>query len=453
MTAPRRLSWSMRFALMISGLFAGAAVLAGAIAYVLLSEELSGRLRQDVESMAGNLAYTLQNGGPQDLLEQIDALSANARDGSAVAAYIGPQGQQIAGNFSPDHPFAGHRALRVGRDMALAEVPNGVVPTDYFAYGLQTNHGWIITGRDAEWVAENTEVLLQGTAWGIGVALILSIALAVFIARRNETRIERFEDALMAVGAGAHDLRIADDGNDDIGRLASQVNRSLEQLEAGITAIRQVSTDVAHDLRAPLARLRMRLEPHVLRDQTPDDLRDELGRALEDLDALSATFDAILRLSRMQAGLVPLQAEAFDLATLCRELAEMLAPSAEDAGHTFTADIPPTAIVHGDRDLIAQAVLNLVDNAMRHSKTLAEIQLKVAATSDSWLVSVSDSGPGIPEADRKRATERFVRLDTSRNTPGAGLGLSLVTEILRLHGSELHMCDNSPGLRVEFELN
>ena len=310
----------MRFALMISGVFAGATVLAGAIAFVLLSDELTGRLRDDVESMANNLAYTLQNGGFQDLLEQIDAHSANARDGSSVAAFIDPAGQQIAGNFSPDHPFAGHRALRVGRDMALVEVPNGPVPTDYFAYGLQTNQGWIITGRDAEWVAENTEVLLQGTAWGLGVALILSITLAVFIARRNETRIERFEDALVAVGAGAHDLRIADNGNDDIGRLASQVNRTLDQLEAGIAAIRQVSTDVAHDLRAPLARLRMRVEPHVLANETPPALRDDLGRALADLDGISATFDAILRLSRMQAGLVSLQVEAFDLAALVRDL-------------------------------------------------------------------------------------------------------------------------------------
>lgn len=453
MTTPRRLSWSMRFALMISGVFAGAAVLAGAVAYVLLSGELTGRLRHDVESMAGNLAYTLQNGGPQDLLEQIDALSANARDGSAVAAYIDPQGLQIAGNFSPDHPFSGHRALRVGRDMTLAVSPTGVVPTDYFAFGLQSPQGWIITGRDAEWVAENTEVLLQGTAWGLGVALILSIMLAIFIARRNEMRIDRFEEVLTAVGAGAHHLRVVDEGHDDIGRLASRVNETLAQLEAGIATIRQVSTDVAHDLRAPLARLRMRLEPHVLSDQTPDDLRDDLGRALEDLDALSATFDAILRLSRMQAGLVPFRAEAFDLATLCRELTDMLAPSAEDAGHRLTANKPPTAIVHGDRDLIAQAILNLTDNAMRHCTAPASIQLSVTAVPDGWRVSVNDTGPGIPEADRKRATERFVRLDASRNTPGAGLGLSLVTAILRLHGSELHLSDNSPGLRAEFDLS
>lgn len=453
MTAPRRLSWSMRFALMISGVFAGAAMLAGAIAFVLLSDELKGRLRHDVESMAGNLAYTLQNGGPQDLLEQIDALSANARDGSAVAAYIDPQGRQIAGNFSPDHPFSGHRALRVGRDMTLAVTPTGVVPSDYFAFGLQSPQGWIITGRDVEWVAENTEVLLQGTAWGLGVALILSIALAVFIARRNETRIERFEDALMAVGAGAHDIRVVDDGHDDIGRLASRVNQTLVQLEAGIAAIRQVSTDVAHDLRAPLARLRMRLEPHVLADQTPPALRDDLGRALADLDGISTTFDAILRLSRMQAGLVSLQVEAFDIAALVRDLAEMLAPTAEDVGHRFTVDLPPTAIVHGDRDLIAQAILNLADNAIRHCPAPSDIRLTVTAGADRTLITLTDTGPGIPDADHARVTARFVRLSTSRNTQGAGLGLSLVAAILRLHDTALCLSDNAPGLRAEFDLN
>ena len=452
MTAQRRLSWSMRFALMISGVFAGAAVLAGAIAFVLLSDELTGRLRDDVESMAGNLAYTLQNGGPQDLLEQIGALSANARDGSAVAAYIDPEGLQIAGNFSPDRPFAGHRALRVGRGMTLTEASDGMAPTDFFAYGLQTPQGWIITGRDAEWVVENTEVLLQGTAWGLGVALILSIMLAVFIARRNETRIERFEDVLRAVGAGAHDLRVVDDGNDDIGRLAGQVNHTLVQLEAGISAIRQVSTDVAHDLRAPLARLRMRLEPYVLADQTPPALRNDLGRALADLDGISATFDAILRLSRMQAGLVSLQVEAFDLAALVRDLAEMLAPSAEDAGHRFTIGLPATAIVHGDRDLIAQAILNLADNAIRHCPAPSDIRMTVTAGADRTLIIITDTGPGIPEADRARVTDRFVRLNTSRNTQGAGLGLSLVAAILRLHDTALRLSDNTPGLRAEFDL-
>ena len=452
MTAARRLSWSMRFALMISGVFAGAAVLAGAIAYLLLSGELTDRLRQDVQSMAANLSYTLQSGGHQDVLEQIDAMTASLRDGSSLAVFIDPQGESVAGNFRPDHPFAGHRALRVGRDMALTAFQGDIAPTDYYAFGLQTPQGWIIVARDAEWVAENTEVLLQGTAWGLGVALILSITLAVFIAGRNEARIKRFEDVLEAVGAGGHDLRVVDGGHDDIGRLADQVNRTLAQLQDGITAIRQVSTDVAHDLRAPLARLRMRLEPHALNDQTPAGLRSDLGRALVDLDGISATFDAILRLSRMQAGLVPLQSEAFDLAALARDLAEMLAPAAEDAGHTFTADLPATAVVHGDRDLIAQAIVNLLDNAIRHCPAPARISLHVTCGPDRTHLAVADTGPGIAAADRARAIDRFVRLDPSRNTQGAGLGLSLVAAILRLHHTTLQLSDNAPGLRAGFDL-
>ncbi len=447
-----RLSWSMRFALMIAGVFAGAAVLAGAIAYVLLSGELSNRLRQDVQAMADNLAYALQEGGQADLLEQIDATAASVRDGSAVAVFIDPDGQRLAGTFVPDRPFAGHRALRVGRDMTLTPPPDGTAPTDYYAFGLQTPAGWIITARDAEWVSETTEALVQAAAWGLGVALLLSTALAVFIARRNEARIARFEAVLAAVGAGAHDLRVADGGDDDIGRLAGQVNRTLAQLEDGIAAIRQVSTDVAHDLRAPLARLRLRLEPHVLTDRTPANLRADLGRALVDLDGISATFDAILRLSQMQAGVVPLQVQPFDLAALCRDLAEMLAPVVEDAGHTLTVDLAPTAIVHGDRDLIAQAILNLADNAIRHCPAPAQIRLTVAVSAGRACVCVSDTGPGIPPDDRDRVTDRFVRLDTSRNTGGAGLGLSLVMAILRLHGSTLRLSDNAPGLRAAFDL-
>ena len=129
------------------------------LAYLLLSGELSDRLRQDVQSMAANLSYTLQSGGRQDLLEQIGAMTASLRDGSSLAVFIDPQGESVAGNFRPDHPFAGHRALRVGRDMALIAFQGEVAPTDYYAYGLQTPQGWIIVARDAEWVAENTEVL------------------------------------------------------------------------------------------------------------------------------------------------------------------------------------------------------------------------------------------------------------------------------------------------------
>lgn len=448
----RRLSWSMRFALLISAVFAGTALIAGGIAYRHLSAELSDRLRQDVQLMAENLAYTLQNGGEADLLEQIGATAANVRDGSALAVFLDPAGNRLGGNFMPAVPFYGHRMLRADGDLALTGPATGALPTDYYAFGLQTPEGWIITARDADWVAENTEVLLQGALTGLAAALAVSVVLAVAIARRNEDRIARFGTVLASVGAGDHHLRIADAGQDDIGRLAGQVNGMLAQVEDGINAIRQVSTDVAHDLRAPLARLQLRLEPHAISAETPPALRADLGQALADLQGLSATFDAILRLSQMQAGLVPLQARPFDLVVLCRELAEMLEPVAEDAGHIFTTDLPTTAIVQGDRDLIAQAILNLADNAIRHCPPTARIMIKLTALATGASISISDTGRGIPEADLKRVKDRFVRLDASRFSQGTGLGLSLVSEILNLHGSELRLSDNRPGLRADFDL-
>lgn len=448
-----RLSWSMRFALLISGIFAGTALLAGGIAYRFLAVELSDRLQRDVQLMAENLAYTLQNGGQQDMLDQIDAMAANAVDASALAVFIDASGMQLAGNFMPATPFYGHRVLQPGSDLTLTMSDVGADPDAYFAFGLQTPEGWIITARETEWVAENTEVLLQGAATGLGTALAVSVLLAVAIARRNEARIERLSATLARVGAGAHDLRILDSGRDDIGRLAGQIDQTLDQLERGIDAIRQVSTDVAHDLRAPLARLRLRLEPHVLDAKTPAPLREALGSALADVDGLAATFDAILRLSRMEAGLQPLRPEPLDIVALCRDLAEMLRPVAEDAGHDFCADLPAApVIVNGDRDLIAQAILNLCDNAIRHCPPPARISLAVTPLAAGVRICVADTGPGIPAADRERAKDRFVRLDASRSTAGSGLGLSLVATILRLHGSTLRLDGNDPGLRASFDL-
>lgn len=443
----------MRFALLISGIFAGTALLAGGIAYRHLAVELSDRLQRDVQMMAENLAYTLQNGGQQDMLDQIGAMAANAGDVSALAVFIDASGNRLAGNFTPKTPFYGHRILRPESDLILATSDLDAFPDAYFAFGLQTPKGWIITARDEEWVAENTEVFLQGAATGLAAALTVSVLLAIAIARRNEERIERLSATLAAVGAGAHDLRILDTGRDDIGRLAGQMNQTLDQLERGIDAIRQVSTDVAHDLRAPLARLRLRLEPHVLDTSTPATLREALGGALADVDGLAATFDAILRLSRMEAGLQPLQSEPFDVVALCVELAEMLRPVAEDAGHDFSTDMPAApVIVSGDRDLIAQAILNLCDNAIRHCPPPARISLSLVPQALGIRISIADTGPGIPAADRERVTDRFVRLDASRTTAGSGLGLNLVATILRLHGSKLRLEGNDPGLKASFDL-
>ena len=307
----------------------------------------------------------------------------------------------------------------------------------------------MIAARDEAWVAENGEILVQTLAWALAIGLLLSVALAVIFARRNERRITAMEEVLEAAGAGRLDLRIQDPGKDDLAELAARVDQMLARLETGVAAIRQVSTDVAHDLRAPLTRLRMRLEPQALSSGVPEATRHEIGSALVDLDAISATFDAILRLSRLQSGTVELRSDAVNLSRLGADICDLLGPSAEDAGNVLTADLPDTpVIVTGDADLLSQALTNLVDNALRHCPAPARVTITVTKDETGPVLTVRDDGPGIPEADLDRIFDRFVRLDASRSVPGTGLGLSLVAAIATMHGARIVVEDAAPGLAV-----
>ena len=443
------LTWSMRFAIAISAVFALASLFAGGLSYVMQSEEMLRRLQTDVRADTESLALGVKDGDLQDLIDQITARIAVIHDGSQIVSFVPADGSAPLGNARIAAPFDGVRHLAPGLDLALAAPPADNLPESYIAYGMHLPEGWIMTGRDDAWQREQTEILLNSFGWGLGLALLLSTGFAVFIARRTEARIRRMESVLEAVGAGRHELRIHDDGEDDVARLAQSVDRALDRLEAGIDAIRQVSTDVAHDLRAPLGRLRLRLEPIALDQGLPSEARREVGSALADLDQVSETFDAILRLSRMQAGMVEIANTPVDLAALCRDIYEVMIASAEDMGHSLVLDLPPErSMVAGDRELLTQAIVNLTDNAMRHCPAPAKIVLAVRERGAQILLSVSDDGPGIPERELARVRERFVRLDGSRNTSGSGLGLALVEAIAELHRVDLKLENAKPGLRA-----
>lgn len=442
----RTLTWSMRFAIAISAVFALAALAAGGLSYMLQSEEMARRLQGDVRADTESLALAVQAGDVQDLRDQISARVAVIRDGSGLVAFVPADGSPPLGNARIAQPFEGARYLEPGPDLSLIVPPAQNAPEGYVAYGMQTASGWLMTARDDVWQRGQTEILMNSFGWGLGLALLLSTGFAIFIARRTEARIRRMESVLEAVGAGHHALRIRDAGEDDVARLAQSVDRALDQLEAGIDAIRQVSTDVAHDLRAPLARLRLRLEPVGLDATLPAPARQEIGSALADLDQISGTFDAILRLSRMQAGMVEITPVPVDLVAMCRTVHEILQASAEDAGHGLELDLPKLAVIAGDAGLLTQALVNLVDNAIRHCPPPARITLAVQHSAERISLSVRDTGPGIPAAELGRVRERFVRLDRSRHTPGSGLGLSLVDAIATLHHAEFTLDSTDKGL-------
>jgi hypothetical protein len=249
-------------------------------------------------------------------------------------------------------------------------------------------------------------------------------------------------------------LPIAGTG-DELDRLAGSLNAMLDRIEALMRGLGEVSDNIAHDLKTPLTRLRNRCEEALRAAEDESQYRSALQSAIEESDALIRTFNALLMIARAESGQARDGMTEFDAAEIARGVGELYEPLADDKGLVLKVEAPDAAPVRGNRELVSQALANLVDNAIKYAAPDAghingaqpEILVKAAGEGDRILLTVSDGGPGIPEVDRSRAIERFVRLEQSRSKPGSGLGLSLAQAVAHLHGGELRLEDNSPGLR------
>jgi signal transduction histidine kinase len=246
---------------------------------------------------------------------------------------------------------------------------------------------------------------------------------------------------------------------DELDRLAENLNAMLERIEALMMGLKEVSDNIAHDLKTPLTRLRNRAEEALAKSGCEADYRAALERTIEESDGLIRTFNALLMIARAQSGQARGNMDDFDAADVASGIHELYEPLAEDDGMTLRLKTAPTPL-HGNRELISQALANLVENAIKYGKPTAgpqqqgsvvslegkQILIEAGREGDQVLLSVADHGPGIPEADRKHAVERFVRLDSSRSLPGSGLGLSLASAVATLHSGELRLGDACPGL-------
>jgi len=445
----------MRLGLAIAGLFTVATLMAGLVAFHYLTENMNARLETEARQMAENLAVTYQVSGLSELQAQIATNAATTRDYSNLYLFIDRTGRTVFGNFNIRKTFSGPRDLTVGQDIILPGAPRKEKGLTFKGYGLRIPAGWIVTARDTGWITETRRFLVNATVLGLGTALALSFLIAVILARGNETRIERLYLVLEDVANGDLSARYKHTSRwrDDIGRVADTINTTLDRLSLTIDSLRQVSNDVAHDLRTPLTRLHSRIEPLLSRDDLPCDALDAARRAQQDIDAIVATFNTILRISQIEGGNARQHRRLVNITAIARTVHEMLDPVAEEMGHHFILQPSPAHLfVDGDREMLAQAIVNLVENSFRHTTPGANIQLSVASHNGRVLVKVCDDGPGIPEDERDKVIQRFYRLEQSRNTEGNGLGLSLVNAIVRLHHGTLLLHDNNPGLCVTITL-
>jgi signal transduction histidine kinase len=286
-------------------------------------------------------------------------------------------------------------------------------------------------------------------AWGLALILALALLGAVVVSRSRIRRIAKIDEVLGEVMAGDLSRRIPIDGtSDDIEDLSEKLNRMLGELSNLVEGVRRVSDSIAHDLRTPLARLKTRLER--LRRGRPD---EEIGEAIDEADRLLSTFGALLRIARIESGERGRAGfAAVDLTSLIDDVAELYRPLIEEKGSRLTLHNAPRVVVQADRDMLFQAVANLVDNAIKHTPGGGRIEISLTPRNGGAEIIVADDGSGIPPEEREKVRERFYRLDRSRTTPGAGLGLSLVSAVAARHEGELRLEDNEPGLRAVLSL-
>jgi signal transduction histidine kinase len=310
----------------------------------------------------------------------------------------------------------------------------------------------LLVARDVEDRREMENLLATALPWSMALVIILGLVGGVLVSRNVLARLDAINRTSRQIVAGDLSKRVpVTKKGDEFDDLSNHLNRMLDRIERLMRGMREVSDNVAHDLRSPLNRLRSRLEL-AARHVTDADVRQDIDAAVEETDRLIATFNALLLIAEAEAGSVRESMEDFDLREAIEGVSELYEPLAEEKGVRLVVrkDRRP-AIVAGNRNLISQALANLVDNAIKYSPPGSQIVVAQEHGDMGASLVVADNGPGIPDEELPRVTERFVRLESSRHSPGTGLGLSLVSAVARLHDAELILSDNSPGLRAELK--
>ncbi len=307
----------------------------------------------------------------------------------------------------------------------------------------------LVVARDVTQSRSYEKKLLMAILLATGLAIVLAIGMGLALSHNLLRRVERMNTTLVSILHGEREARVEQSGRDDeFEELARHFNSLLNENEHLMAEMREVTDNIAHDLRTPLARLRGRVETALVHTPGPGACTDALQDVLAETNSLLDTFQALLNIAKIESGALRESMVPVDLMQLVRDAVELYEPVADEAGVTIEVDAQPGLMVTGNRHLLSQALTNLLDNAIKFSPRSARVEVRARQTQLGPELRVADSGPGVPEEDREHVLGRFVRLDASRHQPGTGLGLSLVAAVAKLHGARLSLEDNAPGLAV-----
>jgi signal transduction histidine kinase len=438
---------SFRIALFYAGLFMGSVLILFSIIYLATAGYATRQVQSAVINDLSALQAEYVIGGRNSVIADIIGRVAATESGDRSSFFLlqAPDGTPIAGNIGP-------RPRQTGRleFTATYTIGNRTRQGHVLAAGAILPDGsYLLVARGAILLDELTREITQAFTWGIAATLILAALGAVLMSSVSLRRVEAINASTREIVAGDLGRRLPTRGtNDEFDNLAIQVNHMLDRIQTLMSGLQQVSNDIAHDLKTPMTRLRQQLELVRHRATSVAEYQEAVDRAITECDLTLGTFNALLRIAQIEAGTRREGFRVFDLALVARNLLETYQPVAEESGYELSGIIAPSARIFGDAELITQLIANLLENALKHTPSGTHIALEIAALPDAYELSVSDTGPGIPESERDKVFQRFYRLDSSRSTAGSGLGLSLVAAIAQLHDVRIILSNNDPGLKV-----
>lgn len=447
-------------AIKLALIYLAALTLASGAVLVYLSQNTASVLREQVvdtvDAEISGLADQYRIGGIRALVATVDARSR--RPGASLYLVTDFAANQLVGNIEQldDRVLAGES----GELQRVIYTPIGGGPRrEALARVFQLSGGFrLLVGRDLQEQQYFRSLLAEAMRFWLFVLAALGLVTWVFVSRRVLKRIDAMTATSRRIMSGDLSERLPVEGSgDEFDRLAIGLNAMLNRIEALMQGLKDVSDNIAHDLKTPLTRMRNRLEEALRNDLSGDSkAREVLETTIDDCDALIRTFNALLRIARVEAGSSDASFDEIDVSELVREVAELYAPVAEDEGGGMELRVTDGLRVSGNRELLVQALINLVENALKYARQDkgegARVELEARAEGGEVLLGVRDHGPGIPDADKERVLHRFVRLEASRSAPGSGLGLSLVAAVARLHRGRLELADAQPGLMARLRL-
>jgi signal transduction histidine kinase len=439
---------TFRLALIYMALFGGSVLMLLCFIYYTTAGYVSRQTDDAIFAEISSLAERYRERGLDGLAGTIAQRAARNPRGHAVYLLIDPRGRRVAGNLDRWPQDIGREPTWIEFRIQDPDSPHG---ESYRARARQIELAGgfrLLVGQDVQEQQRLRELTIEALAWGLALTLALGLLGGVLMSRTTLQRIEAINRTSRGIVGGEMRSRIPTRGTgDEFDRLAENLNAMLDQIEALMAGIRQVSDNIAHDLRSPLTRLRSRLELARMQDASPAS-RAMLEGLVEEVDGLLSTFNALLRIAEIESGNRRAGFTQIELSDLVSDVVELYEPVAHEKGQSIAWRPMAGLSIAGDRHLLSQAVANLIDNAIKHSPQGSRIEVAIAPGKEGPLLIVADNGPGIPMDQRDKVVQRFFRLEASRSTPGSGLGLSLVAAVAKLHGARLDLVDNDPGLRA-----